>query len=84
MERKMVGLMTGHSKGKIVYRGNSGTFYKLQNIPNTIFRSSIYETTIEKVSKNGIGKHWLGLSFSNILKFVISFPLLGKIFFAFF
>jgi hypothetical protein len=78
----MVGLVTGHSNGQIVYRGTLGTVCKLRKVPNTILRPSIREPTIEKVSKYGIGKCWARLVFTNILKFVIAFPLAGKIFFA--
>jgi hypothetical protein len=71
-----------HSSGQIVYCGTLGTVCNSRKIRNTILRPSIREPAIEKVSKYGTGKRWPGLVFANILKFVIAFPLPGKIFFA--
>jgi hypothetical protein len=60
--------------------GILGVVCRSWNNGREILSPPVWEPTIEKVAKYGIGKRSVGLIFANILKFVIDIPLPGKIF----
>jgi hypothetical protein len=70
----------GQSNGQIVYHGTPSDVCRLQNNGSAILSPLVWEPTIKKVTKYGIGKRSIGLVFANILKFVIDIPLHDKIF----
>jgi hypothetical protein len=69
----------GKSSDQFVYRGIPGSFCRSQNNGSAILSLPIWEITIKKVAKYGIGKRSVKLVFTNILKFVIDIPLPGSI-----
>jgi hypothetical protein len=74
----------GQSNSQFVYRRTPSVVCRSWKNGSAILSLPIREPKIEKVAKYGIGKQWVELVFTNILKFVMDIPLPGKIFSAFF